>query len=189
MSFVDFLAAQLNAARIPSVPPVDLPWLDAPLEKFSLPPRYVTLIPGCSPHAPHKRWPAQRYADLANLFQTRQISCLIVGTHDDANAIAEIKKAAPHIIDLSGQTNLFELAGILRRAHGVIGNDTGPLHMAASVGAPTLALFGARSNPIWSKPPGERAAVIQCPILSNLGVDEVFAAFNVLLKHAEHKGR
>jgi ADP-heptose:LPS heptosyltransferase len=66
----------------------------------------------------------------------------------------------------------------------VIGNDTGPVHLAAALGAPVLALFCGKSSPVWSKPPGEKVVVKQCPNLSNLSVDDVLDAFSVLEKIA-----
>ncbi|MGB9154725.1 MAG: glycosyltransferase family 9 protein [Alphaproteobacteria bacterium] len=189
MHFTDFLAAQLRASGLPPAPAPDLKWLDAQVGTFALPANYVVLIPGCSPDAPHKRWPPLHYADLANRLHAKGFPCVIVGTNADADAIAVIKNEAPDFIDLSGQTNLFELAGILRRATGVIGNDTGPLHMAGALGAPVLALFSGRSNPVWSKPPGAKVAVEQSQNLADLSVDQVLAAFELLLQHAKGESR
>jgi ADP-heptose:LPS heptosyltransferase len=189
MHFTDFLAAQLRAAGVPQAAAPDLAWLDAPLERFALPENYAVLIPGCSPDAPHKRWPPKCFAEVAHRLHTRNLSCIVVGTAADAEAVAAIKVIAPEIVDLCGQTSLFELAGILRRAACVIGNDTGPVHMAAVVGAPTLALFSGLSNPVWSKPPGKRVSWRQSPALADLRVDEVFFAFQLLLQHAKNAGR
>ncbi|MDR3425766.1 MAG: glycosyltransferase family 9 protein [Alphaproteobacteria bacterium] len=189
MSFQDFLAAQLRAAGAAESSPPDLTWLDAPVENFALPERYAVLIAGCSSGAPHKRWPPEKYAEAAKRLQKKDLACVAIGTKADADALAAIQAQAPFVIDLSNQTNLFELAGILRRATGVIGNDTGPLHMAAAVGTPTLALFSASSDPVWSKPPGEKVAVMQSPILADLSADKVVAAFETLLQHPEHESR
>ena len=189
MHFTGFLAAQLRAAGVSAAPAPDLAWLDAPVEKFALPTPYAVLIPGCSPNAPHKRWPPQKYAEIAQRLRAQKLACVTIGTKADAEAVAEIKKTAPDVIDLCGQTSLFELAGLLRRAAGVIGNDTGPLHLAATIGAPTLALFSGKSNPVWSKPPGKMVAWRQSPALADLSVDEVIFAFAVLLQHAKNKSR
>ena len=188
MHFTDFLAAQLRAAGVAEADAADLRWLDAQVGKFALPDRYAVLIPGCSPDAPHKRWPAGHYAALAQRMQAQGFEVLCVGTAADADAVAAIKQENAEIVDLSGQTNMFELAGILRRAACVVGNDTGPLHLAAALGAPTLGLFSGKSNPIWSSPPGKRVAVTQRTDLKDLGADEVFAAFEALLQHTEGEG-
>ncbi len=189
MSFVDFLAAQLRAASVPATPPPDLAWLDAPIEKFALPPRYAVLIPGCSPNAPHKRWPAEKYAAAARRLHAEHLPCVIVGTASEAEVAAAIKKDAPDIIDLCGKTSLFELAGILRCAAGVIGNDTGPMHLAAALNTPTLALFSGKTNSVWSKPPGAHGAWRQSKTLSDLSTDDVISAFALTLQHAKDKSR
>lgn len=189
MHFTDFLSAQLRAAGVPSAPQTDLSWLDSDTGKFSLPASFIVVIPGCSPRAAYKRWPAHCYAEFVRRLQAQNIPCVAVGTRADRDAVDAVKKAAPDLIDLCGKTSLFELAGVLRRAAGVIGNDTGPLHLAAAVGAPTLALFSGRSNPSWSKPPGSKVAWRQSSDLKDLSVDEVFFAFAVLLQYAKNESR
>lgn len=188
MSFVGFLAAQLQRAGIDPVITPDLAWLDAPTDRFNLPDQYILLIPGCTPHAHFKRWPPESYANLANNFYERGIASVIIGTRDDAPVITAIHTAAPHSINLCGQTTLHQVAGLARRAVGVIGNDTGPLHLAAAVGAPTLALFSGRSNLIWSTPPGPRVTVLQQDILAELSTARVMTAFDGLLQNSKSKG-
>jgi ADP-heptose:LPS heptosyltransferase len=176
MHFMDFLAAQLRVAGVRALPAPELSWLDAPIERFGLPERYAVLIPGCSPNAPHKRWPPERFAELAGLLRNKGLACVTIGTEADAGAVAEIKANAAELSDLCGQTSLFELAGILRGAAVVVGNDTGPIHMGAAVGAPTVALFSGRSSKVWSKPPGEKVVVVQSPHLGDLEAAAVLAA-------------
>jgi ADP-heptose:LPS heptosyltransferase len=188
MHFTDFLAAQLRAAGVPAAPPPDLSWLDAPVEKFALPENYVVLIPGCSPHAPYKRWPPENYVALVRNLQTRDLPCVVVGSWADAENVIDIEAHVP-VINLCGKTSLFELAGVLRHARAVVGNDTGPLHMAAALGMPTLALFSGKSNPDWSKPLGKNSAWLQRRLLTSLGADHVISSFNILLDHTESKSR
>jgi len=176
MHFTDFLAAQLRVAGVPAAPSPDLGWFDAPVEKFALPQCYAVLIPGCSPAAPHKRWPPKKFAELAHVLRDKNMACIAIGTAADAEAIGVIKTLAPEIVDLCAQTSLFELAGILRRAALVIGNDTGPLHMAAALHAPTVALFSGKSNPVWSKPPGPKVAWRQSQDIADLSMEEVVSA-------------
>ncbi|MDD3371252.1 MAG: glycosyltransferase family 9 protein [Alphaproteobacteria bacterium] len=178
--FTDFLAAQLRIAGVRAMPAPDLAWLDAPTDKFALPERYAVIIPGCSPGAVYKRWPPDKYAALANTLNEKGIACVAVGTGTDSMAIAAIKNAAPAIIDLCGKTSLFELAGLFRRAVAVIGNDTGPLHIAASVGARTVALFSGRSNPTWSSPPGPRVALRQKKHLADMPLETALDALGEL---------
>ena len=180
MSFTDFLAAQLRAAGVPATPASDLAWFDAPVGKFFLPTRYAVLIPGCSPNALHKRWPSQKFAALARKLREKGLDCVVVGMAADAEAVAVIKAFVPEVIDLCGRTSLFELAGILRRAVLVIGNDTGPLHMAAALQTPTVALFSGKSDPVWSKPPGPKVVWRQSANIGDLSVANVVSAIEEL---------
>jgi len=182
MSFANFLAAQLRAAKVPDMGKPDTGWLDAPTDKFNLTEKFVVLIPGCSPNAAHKRWPSASYAKLARLFENDGIKCVVVGADADRDAIEDIKSDAPNVIDLCGKTTLFELAGIARKSLGCVGNDTGPTHISASVGATTLALFCGRSNTKWSAPPGDNSLVLQKENLGDLDVHDVFRAFAALRK-------
>ena len=189
MHFTDFLAAQLRVANIPAALPPRLAWLDASSPKFVPTVPYAVLVPGCTPKALYKRWPPEKYAEVANKLRPRNLACLVVGTQADAEAAAIIKAGAPHVTDLCGQTNLFELAGLLRHASIVIGNDTGPMHLGAALGAPTLALFSEKTNPVWSKPPGKKVAWRQSPALADLSVGEVSFVMDLLLQHAKGKSR
>jgi ADP-heptose:LPS heptosyltransferase len=181
MHFTGFIAAQLRLANVPAAGPPDLFWLDAPLGELSLPPRYAVLIPGCAPGRGYKRWPAAHYAGIAKRLHAQGIACVALGTAIDSATIASIRGLTPEISDLSGKTSLHQLAGIVRRAACVIGNDTGPTHLAAAVGAPTLALMSEHIDPLWSAPRGSRSAWLQGNPLSNLSIDEVSLALGKLM--------
>ncbi len=181
MHYVDFVAAQLRRADVPPKPAVGLAWLDASLDGLSLPARYAVLIPGCAPGREYKRWPAAHYAALADRLRDKGITCVAVGTKADAAAIDAIRVLAPHVADLSGRTSLHQLASLARQSTSVIGNDTGPTHLAAAVGAPVLALMSDRVNMTWSAPRGPRTRPLQGKPLSALGVDKVLLALAGLL--------
>lgn len=178
MHYTDFLFAQLRRADVHPLTHVDLSWLDAPLDKFDLPSCYVVFIPGSAPTRLYKRWPATHYAELANRLRQKGVECIAIGTALDADAIAEIKKLTSNVRDLSGKTNLFEVAAIVRRSDFVVGNDTGPTHLAAAVGANTLTLFSEQVNAEWAAPKGPRAKYKQGRPISAIGVEEVDRFFN-----------
>lgn len=96
-----------------------------------------------------KRWPAERYAALAaRLMAQAGATVLIVGAEADRPATAAVGSGlrpggAWH--DLTGQLTLPELAALCARANLYVGNDSGPLHLAAAVGTATLGLFGPTS--------------------------------------------
>jgi ADP-heptose:LPS heptosyltransferase len=178
--FTDFIAAQLAVAGVtmPAVP--DYAWLDAPVPALALPPDYAVLIPGCSPQHPHKRWPAESYAALAQSLLAEGLAVVLLGAKAEAAVLAAIKAAVPAVIDLCGQTNLHQIGAVARGARIVIGNDTGPTHSAAAVGAPTLTLFSAAGSPIWSCPQGRQTDFMQQPNLADLPVATVLTKARAL---------
>ncbi|MER2520982.1 MAG: glycosyltransferase family 9 protein [Bdellovibrionales bacterium] len=175
--FCDFLSAQLRAAEVPAAGGADLSWLDAPMDCFQalLPQRpFALLIPGCSVGREFKRWPPKRYAALANRLLAKGIESIAVGTAAEAESIAELCRNAPHVCDFSGRTSLHQLAALARRSVCVVGNNTGPTHLAAAVGAPTLMLMSEKCTPLWSAPRGPLAKVLQGYPLASLTEDEVW---------------
>jgi ADP-heptose:LPS heptosyltransferase len=176
MHTVDRQAEQLRLAGIDAVPPPDLGWLDADVAHLGLPGRFALLVPGGSRHRPAKRWPVQCYAEAARALAGEGLASVVVGTADEAPLAA-----ATGGIDLAGRTSILELAGIARRASLAIGNDTGPMHVAASVGCPALTLFSSDSDPARCAPRGTVVAHLQRPDLAGLPAGEVLAAARRLL--------
>ena len=121
----------------------------------------VVLVPGCSPAKPGKRWPASSYAALANSFIDEGRQVVIVGTAADRDAVEALLRDAPACINMVGRTSLDSLAALFGRAHAVVGNDTGPVFLAARTGVPTLMVMGGDTDPTMSAPVGARAGFIR----------------------------
>lgn len=101
----------------------------------------VGLIPFASDA--HKCWPGERFAQVAAWLSARGLRCVVIGGAQDAQAAEAIADAAGDgVVSLAGRTNLPQLAALIRRCRLVIGNDTGPLHIAAAVGTPVVGLYG-----------------------------------------------
>ncbi len=85
---------------------------------------------------------------------------VLVGSSKDREIGDHIQQATRHPpISLIGQTNLLELAALMKRAALFIGNDAGPMHVAAAVGCPVVALFGPSDPKVWG-PRGSKATVL-----------------------------
>jgi ADP-heptose:LPS heptosyltransferase len=175
MHALDIHAAQLRVGGIPDVPPPDLAWLDEDTKKHGLPSRIALLVPGSAPHRPAKRWPTSAYGALARMLVDHGITPVIIGTAEERHLAEAIRAVCPRTRDLTGQTSLFAIAGLARRAIFAIGSDTGPMHLIAMVGCPVISLFSAESNPVRSAPRG-RVTVLHRPDLSDLSVDAVVEA-------------
>ena len=135
----------------------------------------AVLIPGAAPHRPRKRWPAERFGELAALLAGRGLTPVIVGTAADAPHAATIRALCPEAIDLTGRTSLLQLGSIMAGAALAIGNDTGPTHLAAALGLPTIALFSADSDPALTGPRGD-VTVLAAADLADLPTARVAAA-------------
>ena len=175
MHTLDRQADQLRRAGISDVPPPDLSWVQADLERFRLPERFVVLVPGGAPHRPAKRWPVERYAALAQFVVSRGAVPVVVGGPAERALGGAISAACPSARDLTGETELAELAALGRRALWAIGNDTGPMHLLVAAGAPASVLYSAASDPGLTAPRGPRVSVLRRESLGDLAVEEVAA--------------
>lgn len=164
---------QLRAAGITHFPEPALDWLEADVTGFHLPERFALLLPGASPLRPGKRWPVANFAALAAGLGHPVV---IGGGPAEAALAREIQAQAPDALDLTGRTDLPQLAAVARRAAFAIGNDSGPTHLAAASGCPTLALFGDESDPALCAPRGRAVRVLRHHPLAGLAVAEVHQA-------------
>lgn len=115
------------------------------LRRFGLPRGgFVALMPGAE-FGPAKRWPAGRYAQLANGFSERGLGVALLGSASDRAVTAEIRALAPAAIDLAGQTRLEDAVDLLAAARLAVSNDSGLMHVAAAVGTPVVGLYGSTS--------------------------------------------
>lgn len=118
-------------------------WMCAPVDGLiaaaGIAPPFVVLLPGSSARHPGKRWP--HYAALSHALTARGVNVVTIPGPDERGLghgyAGTVLTAGERVLDL------FELAGVLREAAFVVGNDSGPTHLAARLGAPGLALFGA----------------------------------------------
>lgn len=167
---------QLHAAGIGEVPPADLSWLRGDLEEFDFPDRYVLLVPGSAPHRPEKRWPATAYAELAKAFARAGVVPVVVGASQESELARTIVRSCGDAVDLTGRTSLGQLASLGRGACGAVGNDTGPIHILAGAGCPSLVLFSAASDPSASRPLGCSVGFLRAERLEDLPPQAVISA-------------
>lgn len=103
--------------------------------------RYAALVLGAG--WPNKIWPQEHFAAVGDALYERGIIPVIVGGPSDAQLatlVAGQMKIPP--VNLIGKTSLKQLACVLQQASVVIGGDTGPLHLAAALKTPVVALLG-----------------------------------------------
>lgn len=175
MHTIDRQREQLQMAGIDNVPATDLSWLQGDIGRFNVPSDYMLFFPGGSAHRPAKRWPAENYAELADLLGAKGVTPVLLGGGADQAAIDGIKGRTTAVLDLSNQTSLTEIALLAKGAKGAVGSDSGPMHLIATAGCPSLVLFSAASDPALCAPRGENVGILRRDPLSALSVNEVEA--------------
>ncbi|HXQ12097.1 MAG TPA: glycosyltransferase family 9 protein [Caulobacteraceae bacterium] len=185
-------ADQLRAAGIwssapihpGSAPPADLSWIlkkgpaARPVSASAGRP-YALLVPGSAAHRQEKRWPVERFGELGEVLRKRGLDILILGGMQES-ALARAIQRKVQARDLTGRTDFAQIAALAARATVAIGNDTGPMHLIAAAGAPTLVLFSSASDPTRCGPRGH-VAVLQADKLDDLPVSQVVQAVELLV--------
>ena len=165
------LEQQLRLARLPTPMAVpNLSWHAGDISGLNLPPAYAVLVPGAAPHRPEKRFPAEKFHEVA---QALNLPVVIAGTASEQPLAQTIGGQ-----DLTGKTDFFQLAAVFRGASLAIGNDTGPMHLAAALGVPCISLFSAASEPARTAPrypDGGWPVILRAPSLQELPVAQVLA--------------
>lgn len=172
--------SQLGDAGIASVPLPDLGWVEADIGRFGLEGDYLLLAPGGAAHRPGKRWPAENYAEIAGRAAARGLVPVLIGTAAEAEIAGAIAAAVSESVDLADRTTLADIVALARGAVAAIGNDTGPMHLVAGAGCPSVVLFSHESDPArcaQRSPEGAPEPVIlRRRALADLSVDEAAAA-------------
>ena len=145
--------------------PVDLPWdsqaevrVGRRLEESGVS-DFAILNPGAGWGA--KRWPAERYGEVALGLAAQGLKSILnygPGEEELANAAQAASQGAALAMSL----NLTELIALTRRARLFIGGDTGPLHLAAALRVPVVAIYGP-TDPARNGPYGTRRMVLRSP--------------------------
>ena len=139
--------------------------------------RLAVLLP--STRRASKFWPAASFRELGRrLLSAPDTRLLILGGPGEEALLEEVRAGLPtELAFVWAPAPIPDLVGVLRRAHLAIGNDTGPLHIAAASGVPSVGLFGptqgARNGPY-----GRHCGYVQSPTgnMTDISVDDVWTA-------------
>jgi ADP-heptose:LPS heptosyltransferase len=156
--------------------------------------------------SPYRLWPADRFAAVCDRLQDglgAQIF-LISGPGEEALVDAIRRQAQTHLVALKPLTSVGAFAALAATCDAFLCHDSGPMHVAAAVGTPVVALFGSQNATLW-RPLGGNHTVLQTPLpcacpgaeapgpcvkgdsyrsycVRRLGVDEVAAAVAATLR-------
>jgi lipopolysaccharide heptosyltransferase II len=122
----------------------------------------VLLCPG-SINSRAKRWPAERYAAVSDRLIDSGANVVLLGSPGEIDVSQDVcKHAQRQPIVLTGKTTVAEAAAIISMANILITNDTGPAHIGAALGTPTIVIFGP-TNPLTTYPFSPNAEIIRRP--------------------------
>jgi heptosyltransferase-3 len=158
--------------------PEPLPgYLRFPADALPVPPLEALRQQGFDPARPYaavhagatkdyKKWPAGHFARLARLLHDDGLQVVFIGAGADARETAAVFAAlrdaggGEGIFDATNQFTLAQLGGFLRGAQAMVGNDSGPFHLAAALGVKGVVIFGPTDAGLW-RPLGDRVRVLQ----------------------------
>ena len=126
--------------------------------------RILGIAPGAA-FGPAKRWPADRFARVADLAaKAWGMRVLILGSEGDAEACRAVASGmAGEPVNLCAGTTLGEAVAVIERCSLFVTNDSGLMHVAAALGVPTVAVFGS-TDPVATGPRGSHACVVRSPV-------------------------
>jgi heptosyltransferase II len=149
------------------------------LDKFNLDLKQpiLALCPGAA-FGPAKRWPEAYYAEIARAKIAQGWGIWLFGSEQDKPVIAKIKDLLPgeNIISFAGKINLLETVDLLSVVNKVVTNDSGLMHMAASLDKPVVAIYGSTS-PNFTPPLSNKAQIMK----TDMACSPCFSAHVVLI--------
>jgi len=157
----------------------------------------VCISPGAKSHI--KRWREDGFAEVCDrLIDEFKVKVLFVGDSDDCQICDRIINSMKnYAVSISGQTNLRELAWCIKRSRLLITNDSAPLHIAGSIGTPSVAIFGPTDHKKYGPRDGlgiaayKRLHCSPCEValckynlecMKAVEADEVFEAAEIILR-------
>jgi len=191
LGLLEDLGLPTSKAELPPPPTLPKP-KDAPSQP------YLAILPGAA-YGPAKRWdPASFASVIRDLQKSHSLQPILMGGPGDIKACKAVAQSLESpITDLSGKTTTLELAHWLAHARLILCHDSGPMHLAAFLRKPAVAIFGS-TEPAWTGPLGSSVTVVRhkvscspcflktCPIdrrcMTRLTPEEVFTACDLRLK-------
>ncbi len=138
-----------------------------PISQFpNFPTPLVCLNPNASEVSHLSRWMPENFARLADeLIDRYGVTVGLTGAPNEVEFVESVRRMARHadeIIVFAGKTTILQLIALLQRCRVFITNDSGPMHLAAAIGVPTIALFGP-DTPTRYGPRGAQHTILYKP--------------------------
>lgn len=121
--------------------------------------KILVLSPGAA-FGPAKRWPAAHFAKVATAKMNEGWQVWMIGARSDLEIAQDIMAIESRIQNFVAKTSLLEMAALLSLSTKILTNDSGPMHIAASLAKPLVAIFGS-SSPGFTPPLGEQVRILE----------------------------
>jgi ADP-heptose:LPS heptosyltransferase len=148
---------------------VPLPHEVAQIEQLpaiaALPPDRPRLLVHPGSRSPHRIWPAESFAAVCDAAQSQGLASVLFVSGPAEQSVVEAitaKMTTPAVV-LKQRFSLTQLAALFASVDRLLCHDSGPMHLAAAVGTPVIALYGSQQISIW-RPLGEGHVLLQTPL-------------------------
>ncbi len=121
------------------------------IEKFSLKKEKTLVISPSAAYGPAKRWPPEYFAEVAKAKIDEGWQVWMIGAPSDQELADTILSIEPRVQNFVGKTSLLEMAALISLSNIALTNDSGPMHIAAALDIPLIAIFGS-SSPGFTPP-------------------------------------
>lgn len=176
MHTIDRQKDQLAKAGVTDVGLSDLSFAKKDVSAFGIEKPFALLVPGGAPHRPAKRWPVERFVELANRLYAAGVTPVLLGARAEQAITTLIEHDAPGTVNLCAKTDFIDIAVLARGAALAVGNDTGPMHMITLAGCPSVVVYSFESDPALCAQRGPRVEILRKESLGELLVTEVWDA-------------
>ncbi|MGE4158470.1 MAG: glycosyltransferase family 9 protein [Planctomycetota bacterium] len=125
------------------------------------PSQVVALAVGAA-YGPAKEYGVEGFRSIAQQLADKGLRPVVVGSASEWALASKVVEGITGAENMAGATSMEGLVTFLAGARGFIGNDSGPMHLAAALGVPTVGLFGS-TDPTWTGPQGPKAGFLASP--------------------------
>ena len=190
MHAVEIFRDQFREIGVPATHAPDVSWAGEPLDGeirdlvSGARGRRIALIPGSAPTRPEKRWPG--YGEFAELIVERGDTPYLVGAGAERELLSGIS-ATSGAVNLCGRLSLNQLVTLFGAVDAVVGNDTGPMHVAAAAGAAGVAILGPASDPVRHAPASPHMRVLSVADFASLDAAQVLSELDLAMAEADSR--